>query len=194
MAGTIDTRATLAQRTVAQSAERRAIAEDPCSQYWSNHSSLYAALDDAAVAGIEAAVRLQALGQYSEASTAFALLEDQPCATSLMYTIEKSFLAMRMGYERSRMGILDDSITNFPTNLRSQVGADEWDLILLLRANAAFFCEGSLRPSVELVKRISQQLGRRAFGDLSDVEVQPLLRLTASCVAILISQADTMHH
>lgn len=137
--------------------------------YWGNHSSLYRTIPPDGVKDLEAAIRFRVRGDYKDAQISFTQLGES--VSKLPVTlIEHSILYERMGLEQERLRILN-VVEGWPEEGSREPGADEWDLLNLLRVNAEWFANGKLKPAPSEACHVAARLKQKKENDFSDLEV-----------------------
>ncbi|KAL2043748.1 hypothetical protein N7G274_003267 [Stereocaulon virgatum] len=140
---------------------------------WGNHSSLYATLPLQRVQELEVAIRFQVRGEYAEALESFALLQELVSKLPVA-RIENAILLERMGLEQDRLKLLN-TVGSKSKKLRRDSGADEWDLLNLLRANADLSANGNLKSALTEACLVAAQVKLKDIDDFSDLEVHCVL-------------------
>jgi hypothetical protein len=75
-----------------------------------------------------------------------------------------------MGLEQDRLKLLN-TVEFKSRELRRDSGADEWDLLNLLRANADLYANGKLKSALTEACLVAAQVKSKSIDDFSDLEV-----------------------
>ena len=134
--------------------------------YWGNHSSLYATVQLQGVQELEVAIRFQVREDYADALEAFELLDESVSKLPVAH-LENATLYERMELEQERLKFLN-AVEVQSKEPRREHGADEWDLLNLLRANADALSEACI---------IAVQVNQKSNDDFSDLEVSTHLSI-----------------
>ena len=137
--------------------------------YWGNHSSLYATVQPQGVQELEVIIRFQVRGDYAGALKSFELLDESVSKLPVAH-IENAMLYERMGLEQERLKVLN-SVEVQSKEPRREPGADEWDLLNLLRANADLCANGKLESALSVACIVAAQVNQKSNDKFSDLEV-----------------------
>ncbi|KAL2049919.1 hypothetical protein ABVK25_009786 [Lepraria finkii] len=128
--------------------------------YRGNHSSLYATVQLQGVQELEVAIHFQVREDYADALEAFELLDESVSKLPVAH-FENATLYERIELKQERLKFLN-AVEVQSKEPRREHGADEWDLLNLLRANADALSEACI---------IAVQVNQKSNDNFSDLEV-----------------------
>ena len=147
--------------------ENLSLEENPV--YCGDYSDLYPTLSASEIQSLEKAIQARRLGRLQESQRIFEVELPPPHVLPIL-ALEKASLFSRLGLERNRFAVLDDTLRP-QSQWRTRPSGREEELLNIVCAEASFLAFGDTRRALKYARHVRDHWTSLAIDEWNDVEV-----------------------